>query len=398
MVFGNIMPKMIDFRQHHAENKIMYQRVLNLKDKLEKKSHFLLGPRATGKSWLIKTQLKDAQFFDLLNADTYQRFLRRPHALSEEVNSQRVVIDEIQKLPQLLDEVHRLIEEKKINFLLTGSSARKLKAGGANLLAGRARSLSMFPLTSHELTDFSLEKYCNTGGLPLIWGSDDYWADLRSYVQLYLKEEIVAEAIVRKVDHYARFLDTVGAHSGEELNYQKVAQDSGVPPRTVANFVEVLKDTLLAFELEPFRKTRAKRGVAKTKLYMFDVGVANFLAARKNVLAGSQAFGQSFEHFIIQEIRAYLGYFQPDMGMNYWRTQTGGYEVDCIVGERVAIEIKSSERFSDDQLRGLVALKDEKKLKKYFLVSRDPVRRTVGGIEVLSWNEFIKLMWAGEIF
>src|SRR3989338_5228839 len=187
----------------------MYKRILNLKKALEKKSHFLLGPRATGKSWLIKNQLQDVQVFDLLNSATFDRLLKRPDSLAEEINNKFVVIDEIQKLPRLLDEVHRLIEEKKIHFLLTGSSARKLKHGGANLLAGRARSLAMFPLTSQEIDDFDLEKYCNIGGLPLIYQSDEPWLDLASYVQLYIKEEIIAEAIVRKVDHYARFLDTI---------------------------------------------------------------------------------------------------------------------------------------------------------------------------------------------
>jgi predicted AAA+ superfamily ATPase len=376
----------------------MYHRALKIADRLIKKSHFLLGPRATGKSWLVRNELPNAQFFDLLNLETYDRFLRRPHALSEEVTAKTVVIDEIQKLPQLLDEVHRLIEEKQIRFLLTGSSARKLKAGGANLLAGRARSLSLYPLTSFELTDFNLERYCNTGGLPIIWNSDDYWADLRSYVHLYMKEEIIAEAVVRKVDHYARFLDVVGARSGEELNFQRVAQDSGVPPRTVANFVEVLQVTLLAFELEPFQKTRGRKVVAKSKLYLFDVGVANYLAGRKEILLRSEAFGKAFEHFIIQEIHAYLGYFAQDVSLHYWRTQTGDFEVDCVVGEKVAIEIKSSERFQEEYLRGLLALKEEKKLQKYYLVSRDPIRRNVRGIEVLPFEEFLKRMWAHDLF
>src|SRR3989344_25283 len=181
----------------------MYKRLLDLKSALQKKSHFLLGPRATGKSWLIKNQLQGAQIFDLLNTATYDRLLKRPHSLAEEVKSELVVIDEIQKLPRLLDEVHRLIEEKKIRFLLTGSSARKLKHGGANLLAGRARSLEIFPLVSREIDDFDLERYCNVGGLPMIYQSQEPWQDLQDYVQLYLKEEIIAEAIVRKIDHYA---------------------------------------------------------------------------------------------------------------------------------------------------------------------------------------------------
>lgn len=374
----------------------MYKRYLNLKNALLKKSHFLFGPRATGKSWLIKHQLQDAQVFNLLDTDTHDRFLKRPGALAEEISKDLVVIDEIQKNTRLLDEVHRLIEDRGTRFLLTGSSARKLKHGGANRLAGRARSLNFYPLTSHELDDFDLLKYCSYGGLPLIYQSDDPWLDLKDYTHLYLKEEITAEAIVRRVDHFARFLDVIGLTSGEELNYQQVASDSGVPPRTIANFVEVLKDTLLAFELEPYKKTRNRKATAKSKLYLFDVGVANYLAGRKELSFRSEAFGKAFEHFIIQEVRAYLGYNNKDDSMMYWRTVGGKFEVDLIVGNQFALEIKSFDRFNETSLRGLIELKAETKFKHYLLVSRDPVRRTVQGIEVIGFKEFLERLWKNE--
>ena len=375
----------------------MYKRVLDLVGPLRKKSHFLFGARATGKSWLIREQLKEAQVFDLLNVGTFDRLLKRPQSLSEEINSDLVVIDEIQKLPRLLDEVHRLIEEKRIRFLLTGSSAKKLKAGGANLLAGRARSLQMFPLTTREINDFDLKTYCNFGGLPMIYPSTEPWQDLKDYVHLYLKEEIIAEAIVRKIDHYARFLDAIGMSSGEELNYQKIASDSGVPARTVAGFVEVLKDTLVAFELEPFQKTKKRKATSKSKVFMFDVGVANYLAGRKDSPMRSEAFGKSFEHFIIQEVRAYVGYNQLDLPLCYWRTTTGQYEVDCVVGDQLAIEIKSSENFNLKMLTGLKELKVEKKVKRLILVTRDPISRTVDGVEVLSFHTFLDQLWNGNL-
>ena len=392
-----MLPILIDYRHRIADNSYMYQRHLNLKKQMQKKSHFLLGPRATGKSWLIRNQLKEAQVFDLLDSDTFDRFLRRPAALGEEINNDLVVIDEIQKLPRLLDEVHRLIEKKAIRFLLTGSSARKLKSGGANLLAGRARSIHLYPLTHREITDFDMLKYCHRGGLPMIYDSDDYWTDLREYTQLYMREEIVNEAVVRKVDHFARFLDVFGQASGEELNFQQVASDSGVPVRTVANFVEVLKDTLLAFELLPFTHTKKRKAIVRSKILLFDVGVANYLAQRKSFAPASQDFGKAFEHFMLQEIRAYLGYHAPDCRMQYWRTSGVAYEVDCILDDQAAIEIKSFDRFQEKSLRGLKALKEEKKVKNYFLVSRDPVRRKVEGIEVLPYNEFLTSLWAGEI-
>jgi predicted AAA+ superfamily ATPase len=375
----------------------MYPRLLNLAAALDKKSHFLLGPRATGKSWLIRHQLQNAQIFDLLDNDTFERFLKRPAALGEEIHSQRVVIDEIQKLPKLLDEVHRLIEHKQIHFLLTGSSARKLKHGGANLLGGRARSLELFPLTSQEIPSFDLNRYCSTGGLPSIYPSDDYWSDLKAYVQLYLKEEIIAEAVVRKVDHYAKFLDAIGYRSGEVLNFQQIASDSGVPVRTVDHFVEILKDTLLAFELAPFQKTKIKKSITKKKIYLFDLGVANFLAGRKNMIPRSEAFGKAFEHWIIQEIRAYLGYQHSELPLMYWRTQGESHEVDCIIGDEVAIEIKSSETYQEKMLSGLKALQKEKKIKKFILVTRDPVQRTVDQIEIMPCDQFLKRLWKNEI-
>ena len=376
----------------------MYCRVLDLFEPLKKKSHFLLGPRATGKSWLIRHQLKDAQVFDLLNGETYDRLLRRPHSLAEEARGDVIVIDEIQKLPRLLDEVHRLIEEKGIRFLLTGSSARKLKRGGANLLAGRARSLQMFPLTSAEIDGFDLLKYCNYGGLPAIYDSDEPWLDLKEYVHLYLKEEIIAEAAVRKVDHYARFLDVAGAFSGTELNYQRIASESGVPTRTVANFVEVLKDTLLAFELEAERKTRTRKATAKSKLYFFDVGVANYLAGRKEILERSKAFGIALEHFVLQEIRAYLGYRQLDLKMTYWRAASSRFEVDCVVNQALALEIKSSTKFSEKMLEGLRAFQDEKKMNRSILVCRDPIEREIDGIEVMPIEKFLSRLWMDELF
>lgn len=295
-----------------------YKRLINLNLLLKEKSHFLFGPRATGKSWLIDHQLKNAIVFDLLDDDVYSRLLRRPKQLTEEIGDNNIiVIDEIQKLPILLDEVHRLIEKQKKIFLLTGSSARKLKKGGANLLAGRARSINLFPLTTLELPDFNLEKYINTGGIPLIYNSNNPWLDLKEYTNVYLKEEIQAEAIVRRIDHFARFLDVIGLSSGREINVSSIANDSGVPPRTVSSFIEVLKDTLIAFELLPFQKTKKRKASTKTKLYLFDVGVANYLSGRKNLLPKSEAFGDAFEHFVIQEIRSILSYKKFDEELYY---------------------------------------------------------------------------------
>jgi predicted AAA+ superfamily ATPase len=371
----------------------MYKRALDIKSALKEKSHFLLGPRATGKSSLVHEQLKNAQVFDLLDSDIYDRFLRRPKSLSEEIENDLVVIDEIQKLPRLLDEVHRLIETKKIKFILTGSSARKLKNGGANLLAGRARSLQMHPLAMKEITDFDLLKYVTVGGLPLIYQSKKPELELKEYVQTYLKEEIQAEALVRNIDHFARFMDSFGALSGEELNYQKIASDAGVPVRTVASYVEVLKDTLVAFELTPFTKTLKRKSVSKSKIFMFDVGIANFMKGITSLTTKSEAFGNAFEHFCLQEMRTAISYRNKSLNMNYWRSTSGDFEVDCILGKEMAIEIKSSEKFQEKYLKGLKAFKEEGLVKRHILISRDPVKRVVDGIEVIPYDQFFKEFW-----
>lgn len=367
----------------------VYSRLLDLRTLLKAKSHFLFGPRGTGKTWLTRKQLPKAQTFDLLDDDVYTRLLRRPRQLGDEIDSDLVVIDEVQKAPRLLDEVHRLIETRRIRFLLTGSSARKLKRGGANLLAGRARSRALFPLTMAELSDFDLVRYLNRGGLPAIYTSDDYLVDLKDYVNLYLKEEVQAEALVRRVDHFARFLDVVGVSSGRELNFEEIARDAAVPPRTIANFIEVLKDTLLAFELPPFTKAKKRKVTSKSKLYLFDVGVANFMAGRHVVGDRGESFGTAFEHFILQEIRARLSYAGLDWPMQYWRTQRGEFEVDCILGQEMAIEIKATSSVQDRDLKGLRALKSEAVVKRYYLVSQDQVKRTVDDIQIMPWTAFL---------
>ncbi len=368
--------------------KTNFERTIDLLEHANEASCFLFGPRATGKSWLIKKQLTNAQVFDLLDFEVYERFLLRPKSLGEEINSNLVVIDEIQKLPKLLDEVHRLIETKDVKFILTGSSARKLKRGGANLLAGRARSLELFPITMAEMSDFDLDSYLNSGGLPIILNSSKPNLDLKSYVNLYFKEEIQAEALVRNIDQFARFLDFFGRISGKEINYQDVSSDIGVPPRTVANFIEILKDTLLAFELEPFKNSIKRKAASKSKIYLFDVGVAGFMSSRGVITPKSEAYGEVFEHFILQEIRARISYLGLNLKMQYWRTQRGEFEVDCILGNEMAIEIKSADRFQEKHLKGLRALKEEGLIKRYFLISKDPIKRTIDGIEIMSYTQF----------
>ena len=374
------------------------QRLLNLPKMLTRSSFFLLGPRATGKTFLIHQQLPRAPVYDLLDSDVFSRLARRPRLLGEEVsNADRlVVIDEIQKLPALLDEVHRLIESRKIRFLLTGSSARKLRRGGVNLLAGRAWEANLFPLTSPEIPDFDLMRYLNRGGIPRIYLSDEYRDELKSYVNLYLREEILAEALTRRIDVFARFLDVMALGNGEELNFQGLASDAGVPVRTLQNYVQVLQDTLIGFQVPAFRATKKRKAITRSRFFFFDVGVVNHLSHRGAIQAKSELFGKCFEHFLFLELRAYLSYRRLDLPLSYWRS-TSGFEVDCLIGSEWALEFKSTNSVTERHLRGLMALREEGLVKRYAVVSTDPVRRRLAGLTVYPWREFLDDLWSDKL-
>jgi len=365
---------------------------------LKLNSFFLFGPRGTGKSFWIRRSLPGVKLFDLLDADVYGRLLRRPRQLGEEVSAQErlVVIDEIQKLPALLDEVHRLIETRGIKFLLTGSSARKLRHSGANLLAGRAWEAGFYPLCSREIPDFDLLRYFNRGGLPRAWLSQAPAEELKNYSRLYLSEEIKAEALTRRIDNFVRFLDVMALQNGKELHYANISSDSGVPARTVENYLQILKDTMVGFEVLPFLAARRRKAVTRSKFYFFDVGVANELARRGEVLPGSAAFGECFEHWLMMEMRAYLGINRRGEPMQYWRTKTG-LEVDLIVGDKLALEFKAVPQVLDRHLKGLKALREEGVVKDFAVVSLDPVARQVDGIKIYPWKEFIKALWNSGI-
>ncbi len=376
-----------------------YSRLLNLPELLKKKSFFLFGPRSTGKTTLIETQLPEAKIYDLLNDSEYQRLTRNPKLLEEENEDNRrlIVIDEIQKLPKLLDEVHRLIKKSDRRFLLTGSSARKLKRGAANLLGGRAWEAHLYPLVSSEIRDFDLMRYLNRGGLPHIYNSGDYKEELESYVSLYLREEIMAEALVKKFDYFLRFIDVIALSNGQELNYENLGSDAGVPARTVQNYVQILEDTLMGFELKPFLLSKKRKAITRSKFYLFDLGVVNHLNHRTEILPKSELFGFAFEHFIILEIQSYLSYRRIRLDLFYWRS-TSGFEVDCIIGKKLALEIKSTAMVDSKHLKGLQALEDEGLVENLAVVSLDPNIRKIKNITVYPWQIFLKKLWADEFF
>ena len=376
----------------------MYKRQLNLAQLLKKKSFFLFGPRSTGKTTLVKHSLAQINLYDLLDSSIYIALIKRPQILEEENREAKIiVIDEIQKFPDLLDEIHRLIEKQGYRFLLTGSSSRKLKRKNVNLLGGRAWQAELFPLSWSEIPKFNLIKYLNRGGLPHIYNSPHYKEELNAYVSLYLREEIQNEALSRNIQAFTEFLDLIALSNGQEINYESFSQDLQVSPGTLKNYIEILDDTFLGFKLPGWTKTKKRKAISRSKYYLFDIGVTNTLCHRQFIEKKSELFGKVFEHFIILEMRAFLSYFRKRIQMAYWRS-TSQMEVDLIIGNDVAIEIKSSKDIQDKHLKGLRALKEEKLIKKYLLISLVRQKRvTDDKIEIWPWETFLNKLWKGKI-
>jgi predicted AAA+ superfamily ATPase len=299
-------------------------------------------------------------------------------------------------LPALLDEVHRLIEETPTRFLLTGSSARKIHSGQANLLAGRARQANLFPLVSAEIPDFDLVRYLTVGGLPQVYGSAEPHEDLDAYVGTYLREEIQAEGAVRNLPRFGRFLLTAALTTGEVVNFTNVARDVGMSPTTVIEHYRILQDTLVGFMVEPWRRGTKRKEVAAAKFYLFDTGVTNTLTRIRILERRSNHFGRAFEQFIAMELRAAISYQRSPVTLNYWRTQDKN-EVDFVLGDLCAVEVKATERTSDRDSVSLRRLQAEAQLGAYFLVSQDPVERLKDGIRFVPWRRFLDILWSGEL-
>jgi predicted AAA+ superfamily ATPase len=372
----------------------MYRRRLELSNLLKLKSFFLFGPRATGKSTLIRTQLPNAHVFDLLDRQTYRRLLAEPNLIGQTTGKGPIVIDEIQKIPSLLDEVHRQIEKNKRTFLLTGSSARKLRRGAANLLGGRAWTAELMPLTYGEIDDFDLTKYLTQGGLPTAYLSEHWHEELGAYVGNYLQDEIQAESAVRNIEAFSEFLTLAARSNGQEINYQSFASDCGLSQNTIKNYFQVLADTLIGFTLSAYTKTKKRKAITRGKHFLFDIGVRNALCEIESVRPKSDSFGGAFEHFIILELRAYLSYTRQKAKLQYWRS-TSQFEVDVVIDGKFALEIKSTDRIQDKHLSGIRALKEEGQLPSYFVVSNDPDHRiTHDGIEIFPWKQFLQKIWS----
>lgn len=371
-------------------------RALNLPALLEKKSYFLFGPRQTGKTSLIRHSLKGVKVYDLLDSSTYLALSQNPGRIGEELtpNDRLVVIDEIQRLPVLLNEVHRLMEARKIRFLLTGSSARKLRRGGVNLLGGRARTKYLHPFTYQELGKrFDLTRAVTRGLLPSIYFSDDPKADLEAYTGSYLQEEIVAEGTVRNLPAFSRFLRVAALCNGQIVNFTNISNDAQVARTTVYEYFDILKDTLIVYELPPWRKSKKRKPLASSKYYFFDVGVVSMLQGR-SFRPGTPEFGEAFETYLMHELTSYCHYLSGEP-LSYWRS-TSGFEVDFVIGEHTAVEVKAKENLSASDLKSLQAIAEEKMLKHYLCVSLEPRMRKIAGVTVLPYKEFLEFLWGGE--
>lgn len=372
-------------------------RALDINKELGRKSCFLFGPRQTGKTWLIRHALKGVRTYNLLEHDTLLRLSRSPSVIREECAERGAlaVIDEIQKLPSLLDEVHLLIEERGMRFLLTGSSARKLRRGGVNLLGGRAKILNLHPLCFSELKEsYELDRAANQGLLPAIYHSDDPDDDLKAYVGAYLREEVAAEGLTRNIPAFSRFLEVAARCNGKMVNFANISNDAQVARSTVQEYFQILKDTLVAHEVRAWRKSLRRKPIGTSKFYLFDTGVTRVLQNRSIINPGSPEFGGAFEHLMFHEILTYADYRRAGE-VRYWRSLSG-FEVDFILGETVAVEVKAGKTVGAQDLRGLRALREEGGLKHYVLVSGEKYARTVDGIRLLPWREFLQLLWAGH--
>lgn len=370
-------------------------RYLDILGTVNKKSVFLFGPRQTGKSWLIRHEFKDHKIYNLLESETFLRLNHSPQRLREECIANKaklVVIDEIQRLPDLLNEVHLLIEEHGIHFLLTGSSARKLRRGGVNLLGGRANIKYLHPFSFCELQKhFNLQKALNFGLLPSIYFADNPKDDLQSYIGTYLKEEIAAEGLTRNVPAFSRFLEVAALCNGKIINYTKISNDAQVARTTIQEYFQTLKDTLIAFELPPWKQSLKRKPIGTSKFYLFDNGVIRILQNRNILSAKTPEFGDAFETFIFHELKAFVDYNQAEQ-LYYWRS-VSGFDVDFILDGHTAIEVKGSENISIQDLKNLKALREEKKLKNYFLVCLEKEPRIVDGIKILPWKLFLEQLW-----
>jgi predicted AAA+ superfamily ATPase len=368
---------------------------------LETESTFFWGARQTGKSTLLKQLFPDEHYIDLLLNNEFERFQRNPSLLREILETSDpgalTIIDEIQRIPELLNEIHWMLVNRNQRFILCGSSPRKILRSGANLLGGRALRYELYPLVYPEIPDFDLLRALKHGLLPRHYMASDPVKLLSAYIGSYLKEEIMAEARIRNIRSFTRFLEVAAFTNGEVVNYSNIASECGISAPTVKEYFQILEDTLTGRFLPSYQKKPQRRVIQAPKFYYFDVGIANHLLKRGSVEMGSESFGKAFEHLLYQEMTAHRSYSDLKYPIHYWRT-TSQFEVDFILGDHeVAVEVKSTPSVNPRHLKGLLRFAEEYTVKRQIVVSNDPDPRKIGEIEILPWKQFLEKLWSNEL-
>ena len=384
----------------------MFERALKL-PRAGTETFFLWGPRQTGKSTLLRETYggRGCLWVDLLKSEEYHRYLKRPELLRQEAEARppgrhrQIVIDEIQKAPALLNEVHWLMENRGLHFALCGSSARKVRKGAANLLGGRAVRYQLHGVSAGELGEgFELDRLLNRGYLPRIYTARRPNRLLDAYIADYLKEEVAAEGLVRNLPAFSNFLDIASFSDGEIVNFSNIARETGVSSHTIKSYFEILTDTLLGRWLPAYRKRPKRRVIGAPKFYFADLGLVNRLARRGELRPGGELYGKAFENWVFHELVACIDYMEKDIGLSYWRL-AGGTEVDFVIGDmEMAIEAKSGGHITNDHLKGLRQLARDHPGVGRIVVCREPrARRTEDGIDLLPFGVFVERLWSGEL-
>lgn len=377
----------------------MLERIYRLNNELDD-SIFLFGARQTGKSTSLRLQFPNDIFIDLLDTDVKRRLSRRPALLYDMLKDKPagtlIIIDEIPEAPELLNEVHRLISECSLTFILCGSSARKLKRKGHNTLGGRALPVYYYPLVSAEIPDFDIDRAVSFGMIPSHYLAKNPERRLAAYIDVYLKEEIKEEALVRNLGAFQRFLEVAAICDGEVVNNNNIAQECGISATTVSGYFDILEDTLIGYRIPAYTKVIQRRLIKAPRFYYFDIGVANHLMHRRQLVRGTPEYGHAFEHLVVQELVAWRHYTHQEEKISYWRTYNG-MEVDVIIGDaRVAIEIKSSDEIQTKHLKGLKAFGEEHPESRRIIVSLDRFNRRIGDIECIYILDFFKMLWTDK--
>ena len=365
-------------------------------------SVFLFGARQTGKSTFLEAQFPNAVYIDLLDTKLRRRFWAKPELLYEMLQDKPegsiVVIDEIPLVPELLNEVHRLIQKNGLRFVLCGSSARKLKRKGNNTLGGRALPCYFYPFVSAEIVDLDLDKALLYGMLPPHYLAKKPERLLDGYIDVDLREEIKEESLVRNLDAFERFMEVAATCDGDIVNYENIANDCQVSAKTVKEYFGILSDTLIGYTIPAYTKVVKRKVVQAPKFYYFDVGVYNHLLNRTSLASGTSEYGHCFEHFVIQELMAYIGYTHNRKKLSYWHTYNGK-EVDAVIGDaEIGIEIKSTEEVQSKHMSNFKEYSEEFPNSRCIVVSRDPITRRVGNVEVIYLFDFLRMLWNGELF